>query len=97
MNNLWRLFGSPLIKFSPVGLSGGKIFNCLRIIIARTFGAKIGANVILHPCNIHFPWKIEIADNSWIGEGVILYSLDDIKIGENVCVSQYSFFVYWNA
>jgi putative colanic acid biosynthesis acetyltransferase WcaF len=36
----------------------------------------------------HYPWKIQIGDNSWIGDDAYLYSLDYIRIGRNCVISQ---------
>lgn len=61
----------------------------LRVAILRAFGATIGDNVLVrHRVRIHWPWKLRIGDNSWIGEGVWLLNLEPITIGANVCVSQ---------
>lgn len=58
----------------------------------RLFGAKIGKGVILRPSvHIQFPWKVSIGDYSWIGDNVVLYSLGEIQIGNNVVVSQKSY------
>ena len=61
----------------------------------RLFGAKVGKGVILRP-SVHtqFPWKVSIGDYSWIGDDVVLYSLGEIVIGNNVVVSQRSLLVY---
>ena len=40
---------------------------------------------------ITYPWKVEIGDHSWIGDGVVLYSLGTIHIGANSVVSQRSY------
>lgn len=60
--------------------------------LLKLFGAQIGKNVMLRPSmHIQFPWKVSIGDDSWIGDGVVLYSLGEIKIGENVVISQKSY------
>lgn len=57
--------------------------------LIRIFGAKIGHGVIIKPrVNIKYPWKLEINNNSWIGEGVWIDNLDKVIIGKNVCISQ---------
>ena len=61
----------------------------LKIFLLRLFGANIGQGVTIKPSVIiKYPWKIIIGDNSWIGEGVWLDSLDLVNIGNNVCISQ---------
>jgi putative colanic acid biosynthesis acetyltransferase WcaF len=63
-----------------------------RVVILRAFGANIGANVLIrHRVRIHWPWKLTVGDNSWIGEGAWLLNLEPITIGSNVCISQEAF------
>lgn len=58
-------------------------------LILRFFGAKIGSNVIIKPfVKIKFPWKLEIGNDSWIGEGVWIDNIDDVKIGHDTYISQ---------
>jgi putative colanic acid biosynthesis acetyltransferase WcaF len=65
--------------------------SLLRIFALRTFGASIGSGVqIRRGVRIHFPWKLEIGDNCWIGEEVWFINHEQIKIGSNVCISQRS-------
>lgn len=67
-------------------------FNGMRRSILRLFGAKIGINVIIRPtARFTYPWKISIDDYSWIGDDVILYSLDLIHIGKHCIISQKSY------
>lgn len=66
--------------------------NILKRRILIFFGAKIGKQVIIKPrVNIHFPWKLEIGNNSWIGEEVFILNFELIRIGDNCCISQRSF------
>lgn len=63
-----------------------------KVIILRFFGAKIGAGLVLKPrVNIHFPWKLIIGDNVWIGEEAFLLNFEKLTIGNNVCISQRAF------
>lgn len=60
-----------------------------RIWILRAFGAKVGKDVLVrHRVRIHWPWKLVIGDDSWIGEGAWLLNLEPIVIGRDVCISQ---------
>jgi len=66
--------------------------NGLRRWLLRLFGAKIGFGVIIRPtARFTYPWKIEIGDYSWIGDDVVLYSLDRIAIGKHCVISQKSY------
>jgi len=46
--------------------------------------------------NVKYPWKLEIGDHSWIGEGAWLDSLAPIRIGSNCCISQGVYFCTGN-
>lgn len=79
---LWLLVGAPVIRS---GLPGSH----LRIIILRIFGARIGSGVVIKPqVKVKFPWRLTIGANSWIGEGVWIDNLAEVKIGSNACLSQ---------
>ncbi|SKB90608.1 putative colanic acid biosynthesis acetyltransferase WcaF [Salegentibacter salinarum] len=66
--------------------------SSLKVSLLRLFGAKVGKNVILKPrVNIHFPWKLEMGNNVWIGEEVFILNFEKINIGDNVCISQRAF------
>lgn len=61
----------------------------VRLSILRLFGAVIGPGVLIrHKVNIHWPWKLTVGANSWIGEEVWILNLEPVTIGSNVCVSQ---------
>lgn len=55
----------------------------------RSFGAQVGKNTIIKP-NVHvkYPWRLEIGKNSWIGERSWIDNFVEVRIGENVCISQ---------
>ncbi|WP_375500606.1 putative colanic acid biosynthesis acetyltransferase [uncultured Jatrophihabitans sp.] len=60
--------------------------------ILRAFGARIGTGVhIRHTVRVLWPWKLEIDDHAWVGEGAWLLNLENIRIGANACVSQEAF------
>ncbi len=64
-------------------------FVGLKRVILRFFGAKIGKGVVIKPSvNIKYPWKLEIGDHVWVGEGVWIDNLGMVKINDHVCVSQ---------
>nr|WP_197483244.1 DapH/DapD/GlmU-related protein [Rhodococcus sp. 852002-51564_SCH6189132-a] len=61
----------------------------IRVLILRLFGASVGEGVLIrHGVKIHWPWKLSIGNNTWIGEQVWILNLEPVSIGSNVCVSQ---------
>lgn len=69
-----------------------QISSGLRVTVLRSFGAKIGSDVVFRPrTRVKFPWKLKVGDRSWIGEGVWIHNQDQVSIGNDVVVSQESF------
>lgn len=69
-----------------------QISSSLRVGALRLFGATIGTNVTFRPkTRVKFPWKLEIGNGSWIGEGVWFHNQSNIRIGHDVVVSQETF------
>lgn len=67
-------------------------FNGFRVWLLRLFGAKIGRGVVIRPsARFIYPWKVAIDDFSWIGDDVVFYSVDKIKIGCHCVISQKSY------
>lgn len=61
----------------------------LRVRVLRLFGASIGPNVLIrHRVRIHWPWKLTVGSDAWVGEGTWILNLEPVRIGSNVCVSQ---------
>ena len=64
----------------------------LKRSLLRIFGAKVGQGVVIKPrANIHFPWKLEIGDYSWLGEEVFILNFEPCTIGAHCCISQRAF------
>jgi len=83
---LWWLLEGIIFPLTPHNFSG------LRSQLLRLFGAKIGQGVVIRSSvRVYFPWKLEIGDYSWIGEGVYVYNLDNVKIGSHTVISQNSY------
>ncbi len=61
----------------------------LRVAILRAFGADIAPGVLIrHDVRIHWPWKLSIGADSWIGVGTWILNLEPVTIGSDVCISQ---------
>ena len=83
---LWLITKLLLFQFCPTSLSA------IKRVVLRRFGAQVGKGVIIKPrVNITFPWKLSIGDNVWLGEDCWLLNLEQIVIGNNVCISQRAF------
>lgn len=81
----WAL-AAPLFAWSP------RPFFAWRAGLLRLFGARIGAKVHIYPSTrVEMPWNLEIGDWSSLGEGVFVYSLGRVRIGERVTVSLRAF------
>lgn len=66
--------------------------SALKVALLRAFGAKVGTGVVIRSrVNVTFPWKLKIGDQVWIGDEVMILSLDRVTIGSNVCISQRAF------
>ncbi len=60
-----------------------------RVALLRLFGAKIGAGVVIKPrVRVKFPWRLAVGEHCWLGEGVWIDNLAQVKISDHVCVSQ---------
>jgi len=88
---LWYVCNAVFINVSVPYPSSFKSF------LLRLFGAKVGRGVVIKPnVNIKYPWFLGIGDEVWLGEGAWIDNLADVKIGNNVCVSQGAFILTGN-
>jgi len=63
--------------------------STLRAWLLRLFGAQVGRDPVLKPgVRVKYPWRLSIGDDSWLGEDCWLDNLEQISIGNNVCISQ---------
>ena len=61
----------------------------VRVAVLRAFGARIGRGVNFRSgVRVHWPWKLAIGDDSWIGERAWILNLEPVTIGSDVCISQ---------
>ena len=80
---LWFLINSVVCQTKLLPISSPKRW------LLKLFGARIGKGVVIKPrVNIKYPWRLEIGNHSWIGEGVWIDNLAQVKIGSHVCISQ---------
>lgn len=83
---LWTLCRCTLFV-TPVPYPSG-----IKVAVLRLFGAKVGQRVVIRSLvNISFPWRLEIGDDVWIGDGVWILSLAKVILESNVCISQRSY------
>ncbi|KPZ72991.1 Maltose O-acetyltransferase [Shewanella sp. P1-14-1] len=63
--------------------------SAIKVFILKLFGAQIGDGVVIKPSvTIKHPWKLNVGNDTWIGENVWIDNLDVINIGDNCCLSQ---------
>jgi putative colanic acid biosynthesis acetyltransferase WcaF len=66
--------------------------SSIKVAALRLFGAKVGRGVVIRSqVNITFPWKVTLGDHVWIGDEVLILSLDQVTIASHVCISQRAF------
>lgn len=94
-NNAWYKPGGNAVKrvlwyfVNAAFVNSVMPVSSIKIFWLRLFGAKIGSNVLVKPkVNIKYPWRLKVGNNVWIGECVWIDNLDDVEIGNNVCLSQ---------
>ena len=59
--------------------------------VLRAFGATVGTGVLVRSgVRVHWPWKLEIGNDCWVGEGAWILNLEPVTIGHDVCLSQES-------
>ena len=64
-------------------------FNFLKIFLLQLFGCSLGKGVVIKPnVNIKYPWKLSLGNYVWIGERVWIDNIDNVMIGNHVCISQ---------
>lgn len=57
--------------------------------VLKWFGAKVGKGVVIKPrVNIKYPWRLELGKYAWIGEGVWIDNIAEVRLGAHSCISQ---------
>ena len=87
---IWIVFFKPMISCTLPGTFWRKYILIL-------FGAKLGKYIRFNPgLKIKMPWRLSVGDYSWIGEDVWIDNISNVKIGDNVCISQGVYFCTGN-
>ena len=64
----------------------------VRKVCLTLFGAQIGDNFVCRESiYVHFPWKLIIGNNVWLGAGAYLHNLEKIVIGSNTSIGHQVF------
>jgi putative colanic acid biosynthesis acetyltransferase WcaF len=102
-NNNWYRPGSRLKRFLWYFINELFLKNrynpssSVKLFWLKCFGAKIGNGVVIKPSvNIKYPWKLKIGNHCWIGEEVWIDNLEEVTIGDHVCLSQGAFLICGN-
>lgn len=95
-NNQWYKTGASKLKMLLWYFTNLVFFTSrwlpdsgFKVFMLRLFGAKVGIGVVIKPAvNIKYPWRLQIGNHVWIGEEVWIDNLDEVIIGDHVCISQ---------
>ena len=83
MRGLWGIVWLMFFRPSP------RLFHAWRRLVLRLFGARLGEHVNVHPnVKIWAPWLLTISNRVGIADGVTLYNMAHMTIGENCVISQ---------
>ena len=60
--------------------------------LLRLFGARVGRGVVIKPnVRIKYPWRLVVGDDCWIGQECWIDNVAEVKLADNVCLSQGSY------
>ncbi|ADL55315.1 LbetaH domain-containing protein [Gallionella capsiferriformans] len=80
---LWGIVYLLLFKISP------RTFHAWRVLLLRAFGAKIGRGCHIYPSvKVWAPWNLSLGKHVGIADGVTLYCMDKIRVGDFAVISQ---------
>jgi len=80
---LWNWVWLFLFRPSPRPLHAWRAF------LLRVFGASLGTDVHVYPAvKIWAPWNLDIGNNVGIADGVTLYNMSFLRIGDYAVISQ---------
>ncbi len=79
----WRMVWFTLWRLAHWRIPG------LRSAILRRFGAQVGRGTTMRASTwIEMPWHLALGDRCLIGDGVKIYNLGDIAVGDDTVISQ---------
>lgn len=83
MRTVWGAAYLLLFRISP------RPFHVWRVLLLRIFGAQIGKGCHIYPSvKVWAPWNLLLGDHVGVADGVTLYCMDKISIGDYAVVSQ---------
>jgi putative colanic acid biosynthesis acetyltransferase WcaF len=83
---VWSCIESTFFRLSP------RPFHRWRAFLLKVFGAKIGLHVHVYPgVRIWAPWNLRIDDYVGVADGVRIYNIAEVHLGERCVVSQGAF------
>ncbi|WP_309396723.1 putative colanic acid biosynthesis acetyltransferase [Cerasicoccus maritimus] len=83
---MWGVVWGILFRPSP------RTFFGWRRLLLRLFGGKIAESAVVYPsARIYAPWKLEMLERSCLGDFVDCYCVDQVTVGVDCTVSQYSY------
>lgn len=79
---VWNIMYTLFFRTSP------RTFHSWRALLLRAFGATLGEGCHIYPqVKIWAPWNLHLGKRVGIADGVTLYSMDKIIIGDAVVIS----------
>ncbi|WP_419806312.1 WcaF family extracellular polysaccharide biosynthesis acetyltransferase [Terriglobus sp.] len=79
----WFFLGQPLVA------SGWLPWSGMRVFLLRAFGSTIGDGVVIKPgVRVKHPWFFTVGNDCWIGEDCWIDNLTEVRLGNDVCLSQ---------
>ena len=62
--------------------------SSVKAAVLRRFGARVGKRLYLRPgVNIHFPWRLTIGNDVWIGDRCTILNLAPVVLEDDVALA----------
>jgi putative colanic acid biosynthesis acetyltransferase WcaF len=79
----WYVVQALLFRTSP------RPFHAWRALLLRLFGARLGQGCHVYPgVQVWAPWNLQLGNFVGVADGVTLYNMDSIQIGDYAVISQ---------